>query len=260
MRTKTKYILCVFLCITSIAKAQTEKQINHQNFFWLGSVNTIRFNEHWGVIADFHLRTYNFMSSTYYYIARGQANYWFNENLTAGAGFAHIWSGPTKAGPKVFSNEHRITESVQLNSKKGKFTITNRWRLEQRWQQKIVNNAKTHDYRFTNRARYQLTCNYAPFKNKYLPSFSAFNEMMLQFGKEVVYNTFDQERLYIGIRQTITPQLNVDLGYMYIYQQQFSGNQYLSANTLRLYINYNIGWRKDNNQKNKTAFVAGEQE
>jgi hypothetical protein len=124
------------------AKAQTQKQISHQSLFWLGSVNTIRLNEHWGIVADFHYRTFDFVAHPYYYIARGLANYYFNENLTAGIGYAHIWSGAFTTDPHPFSNENRITEQAQLNSKTGKFLVSNRWRVEQRWQQKIVNNEK----------------------------------------------------------------------------------------------------------------------
>jgi hypothetical protein len=233
-----------FCCCCFSFAANAQKQISHQSLFWLASVNTIRFNQHWGVVADFAYRTYDFMAHPYGYGIRGLGNYYFNENLTGGIGYAHFWTGAFTTDPHPYSNEDRITEQVQLNSKKGKFSISHRWRLEQRWQQKIVNNAKTNDYRFTDRVRYAIGFMYSPFKNKMLPSFTNYEEVMFQFGKEVVYNTFDQARFSFGIRQTITPQLNVDLNYMYIYQQQFSGNQYVQANTLRLYINYNAGWKK----------------
>jgi hypothetical protein len=250
--------LCVIsLCCISI-ETNAQKQVGHQSLFWLGSVNTIRFNQKWGMVADFHYRTYDFMSHPYYYIVRGLGNYYFNENLTAGIGYGHIWAGAYTTMPHPYSNEDRITEQVQSNSKTGKFSISNRWRLEQRWQQKIVNNEKTNDYRFTDRARYGISFIYSPFKNKMLPMVTNYEEVMVQFGKEVVYNTFDQARFSFGIRQNITSKLNIDLNYMYIYQQLFSGNQYVQANTLRLYINYNVGWKKNNDLKKQSAFVEDE--
>lgn len=224
--------------------ANAQKQITNQSLFWVASVNTIRFNQHWGVVADFNYRTFDFMSHPYTYAIRGLGNYYFNENLTGGIGYAHFWTGAFKTDDHPYSNENRITEQVQLNSKKGKFSISNRWRVEQRWQQKIVNNEKTNDYRFTDRVRYAISFIYSPFKNKNLPSFTNYEEVMIQFGKEVVYNTFDQARFSFGIRQTISPRLSLDLNYMYIYQQQFSAYQYLQANTLRFYLNYNVGWKK----------------
>jgi Protein of unknown function (DUF2490) len=235
-------IIFTFCCFSFAAKAQ--KQISHQSLFWLASVNTIRFNQHWGVVADFHYRSFDFMSQPYTYIVRGLGNYYFNENITGGIGYGHIWSGTFTTDPHPFSNENRIFEQVQVNSKMGKFSFSNRWRLEQRWQQKIVNNEKTDDYRFTDRFRYAINFIYSPFKNKMLPSFTNYNELMVQFGKEVLYNTFDQVRISFGIRQSITSKLNVDLNYMYLYQQQFSANQYVQGNALRLYINYSVGWKK----------------
>lgn len=252
---KKQACVIFFCCISFAAQAQAQKQVSHQSLFWLGSVNTIRSNQHWGLVADFHYRTYNFMAHPYYYITRRLVNYYFNENLTAGMGYGHIWSGALTTAAHPYSNENRITEQAQLTSKKGKFSVTNRWRLEQRWQQKIVNNAKTNNYRFTDRARYAFALMYSPFKNKMLPSFTNYEEVMVQFGKEVVYNTFDQARFSFGIRKNITSQLNVDINYMYVYQQQFSGDQYLQGNTLRLYINYNAGWKKDSDLKKKSAFV-----
>jgi len=243
MRIIKKQIFSIFLCGISLA-AHAQKQINHQSLFWFGSVNNIRFNQRWGLVADFHYRMYDFMSHPYYYITRGLVNYYLNKDLTTGMGYAHIWSGAYTTAPHDFSNEDRITEQVQLYSKKGKFSVSNRWRLEQRWQQKIVNNEKTNDYRFTNRVRYAITFIYSPFKNKMLPSLTNYEEVMVQFGKEVVYNTFDQARFSFGIRQNITTQLNLDINYMYIYQQQYSANQYVQANTLRVYINYNAGSKK----------------
>ena len=48
------------------------------------------------------------------------------------------------------------------------------------------------------------------------------DEILIQFGKEVVYNTFDQNRIFIGIKQTISSKLSFDFGYMNVYQQKFS--------------------------------------
>lgn len=238
---KCKMAGIVFLFSMFSFTTNAQKQISHQSLFWLGTVDNFRFSEHWGAVTDFHYRTFDFMSHTYYYLIRGMANYYFNENLSAGIGYAHVWSAAfTVVNP--FANENRITEQVQLNSKKRNLSISNRWRLEQRWQQRIVDHVKTNDYRFTDRIRYAIGFVYSPFKDRTLPSFTNYEEVMIQFGKEVVYNTFDQAKFSFGIRENITPQLNIDLNYMYQYQQ-LAGSQYLAENILRLYINYSVGWK-----------------
>jgi Protein of unknown function (DUF2490) len=258
MRIKNKTYLILF-CFSFSFSASAQKQIDHQSLFWFGSVNNFRFSQHWGFNADFHIRTFDFMSHPYSYIARGRGDYYFNDDLSAGIGYGHMWTAAFTIPVPPFANENRITEQVQLNSKKGKFAMSNRWRLEQRWQQKIVNNEKTNEYRFTNRCRYAISFFYSPFKNKMLPTFANYNELMIQFGKDVVYNVFDQVRLSFGIRQTITPQLNIDLNYLYVYQQQSSGNQYVQSNALRLFINYNVRLKKKNGVKQEPSFFPAEE-
>jgi len=45
-----------------------------------------------------------------------------------------------------------------------------------------------------------------------MPSLVLADELLIHFGKEVVYNTFDQNRLFIGIKQNINPKLSFDFG------------------------------------------------
>ena len=65
---------------------------------------------------------------------------------------------------------------------------------------------------------------------------------MFNFGEKIIKNTFDQNRLFVGIRQTITPKLSYDFGYLNVYQQKYSGYQYDMNHTIRLffYLNTNI--------------------
>jgi hypothetical protein len=81
-----------------------------------------------------------------------------------------------------------------------------------------------------------------------MPSLVVADEILIHFGKEVVYNTFDQNRFFIGIKQNVSPKLSFDFGYMNVYQQKYSGYQYDSNHTLRLFFYYN------NSFKNLTHF------
>jgi hypothetical protein len=75
-----------------------------------------------------------------------------------------------------------------------------------------------------------------PFCTVSLPSLVISDEILLQFGTDVVYNTFDQNRFFIGIKETISPKLSFDLGYMNVYQEKKSGYQYDMNHTLRFFL------------------------
>lgn len=241
-------VVLILLYWPFIAAAQnvTEKQVLQQYQVWASINNTIRFSEHWGILADFHIRTNNFLSDQNFYFVRGAANYWFRDNITAAAGYAHMWLAPTRVDWHVFSNENRIYQQFQVSTKKDRIFILHRLRNEQRWQQKIVNDNKTDNYKFTDRVRYLFSFNCAVSRNKYVPSLVISDEILIQFGKEVVYNTFDQNRLFIGIKQNINPRLNFDFGYMNVYQQRATGYNYDMNHTLRLFFYYNTRWKREN--------------
>jgi hypothetical protein len=68
------------------------------------------------------------------------------------------------------------------------------------------------------------------------PFLAAINEVFLNFGKNVVYNTFDQNRLFVGLGYQISSHMNVQLGYMNVYQQEASGSNYFSTHAVRLFL------------------------
>ena len=251
---------CIFLLLVlpvfSIAQTASKKEINQQYQFW-GSINSvIRFNEHWGVLADFHVRRNNFLADPSFYLVRGAANYWIKPNMTVALGYGHMWMAPAEDDWHTWSNENRIYQQFQVNTKSGRASVLQRLRNEQRWKQEIENDVPTGEYNFTDRIRYLFSFNYAVFQNNYLPSLVIADEILLQFGKQVVYNTLDQNRLFLGIKQNINTRLNFDFGYMNVFQQKSSGYQYDMNHTMRLFFYYNVGWRQD---KEPAAHESGEE-
>lgn len=112
-----------------------------------------------------------------------------------------------------------------------------RLRLEQRWQQKIVNDQYA-GIKFTNRIRYLIGFSIPISKVPHYPSIVILDELCMQLGKEVVNNTIDQNRIYIGAKQQICKQLSLDMGFMLVCQQKASGTIYDSNNTFRLFFYY----------------------
>ena len=50
-------ILVILLPIIALGQAQTKKVINEQTQTWV-SINTVtKFSEHWGIVADAHIRS-----------------------------------------------------------------------------------------------------------------------------------------------------------------------------------------------------------
>jgi hypothetical protein len=70
------------------------------------------------------------------------------------------------------------------------------------------------------------------------------DEPMLNWGKEIVNNTFDQNRLVAGVQVQLGKNNFLQAGYMHVYQQQASGVKYRQSHVARLFYTHILDVRK----------------
>jgi len=238
-------LICLLLHPFAGAIGQA-KTINHQYQSWVSINTTARLSGQWGLIADVHMRRNHFAADPGFYFVRGAVNYWVKENLTIAAGYGHMWVAPAIAGYHTYANENRVYQQVQLLSKMGRCSMVQRLRNEQRWQEIIVKDVRTHTNKFSNRVRYLLSVTIPVTANKHWPSLVVADELCVQFGKQVVYNTFDQNRIFVGLKQPISKHCSADIGYMNVFQQKSSGDVYDDNDTFRLFFYFTPDLRRKN--------------
>jgi hypothetical protein len=238
---KSYLLKTLFIVFPFVVLAQTiqKKEVNQQFQTWVSLNSVTKFSNHWGVVADVHLRTNDFFQDNNFFFLRGGISYIPNAKFSFTGGYAHMWLAPRNPTWSTFSDENRIYQQVQMNTKSGNVGIVHRLRNEQRWQEIIINDQETGKSKFSNRVRYLISTNIPIFKKKSAPLLVISDELLLQFGNEIVYNTFDQNRFFVGIKQAINPKLSFDFGYMNVYQQKSNGYQYDMNHTLRLFFYLN---------------------
>jgi hypothetical protein len=230
-----KFLILLFPVLL-LSQTVKEKEVNPQFQTWVSINSVTKFSEHWGIAADAHIRTNDFFQDNNFFFLRGGISFIPNSKFSFTSGYAHMWLAPKNPTWSTFSDENRIYQQVQMITKQGKVALLQRIRNEQRWQEIIVNDMETGNNKFSNRVRYLISATIPVFKKKTAPSLVISDELLVQFGKDIVYNTFDQNRLFIGIKQTINPKLSFDFGYMNVHQQKSTGYQYDMNHTLRLFF------------------------
>ena len=241
------YVMLIALFFrTFFSSAQTpgDKQINHYNQCWNSINSTIRISDYWGAMADFHVRTDDFYNHIYFYFLRIGGINWINRKYPVAYGYAHLWLAP-KAGNETWSNENRIYQQWSASHNEGIVKVLHRIRTEERWMDVIEDDKKTGDRQLSFRLRYLASFEIQVFQNKKSPSIVVSDEVMVQFGKNIALNTFDQNRFFLGLKMTIKPDLTFDIGYMNILQQKSSGYQYDLSNVFRLFFYYSPDYRKN---------------
>jgi len=250
MRTSKLYISLLIVVIFSCLQltAQT-KSTTHVEQVWLGYFNQTRFSDKWGMWADLHLRTKeDFFNDLSTGIIRLGLTYYLNDDTKLTAGYAYVNHFPAENHENVSQPEHRPWQQIQWHSRYPNLRIMQWFRLEERFRRKILNDDELADgYSFNYRIRYNIFTQFPLSKRKFQPntlSFVVNDEVHINFGEQIVYNYFDQNRFFVGFNYHINKHDNLQFGYMNLFQQLAAGNQYRSVHVARVFYFHNLDLRK----------------
>lgn len=247
-----KIILTIIILLAPAGAAlpqSVEKHVHKREQLWLGAFNQTRFSERWGLWLDVHYRrTDGFIDRPFQFLFRPALTYFIKDHLRANFGYALVQHYPAP-GFNITRTEHRPWQQIWWNQKYPGAAMLQWIRLEQRFNEKIIADEKQDGYNYNFRVRYNLAF-LLPLRGKEIvvgtPFAAVMNEVFLNFGSRITFNTFDQNRLFAGVGYQFNPHLNVQLGYMNIYQQEASGNNYMMTHALRLFLFHSLDLRNQN--------------
>lgn len=246
-----KYIVCLFfmtgLCYE--AQSQVVKNTTQVNQVWTGYFSQIRFNDKWGLWTDLQLRTKeNFADNLSQSLVRFGLTHYLTDNTKLTLGYAWINHFPADNHAFVSRPEHRIWQQIQWHTKHPRLRLMQWLRLEEKFRRKVVSAATLgDDYNYSWKLRYNFLLNVPLGDKAFAPktiSFVANDELHINFGNEIVYNYFDQNRFFIGFSYHVNAADNIQFGYMNLFQQLASGNSYRNIHAARVFYFHNLDLRK----------------
>ena len=203
-----------FLFQSLLAQAQTRTHAFNNNA-WLMYFGNHKFSSQMGLHAEVQWRRSNIFSENQQLLLRTGLDFYAKPDFrfTIGYGFVETHPYGEFAVQHAFP-EHRIWQQLLVQQDLGKVKLAHRYRLEQR----MIGNASTGQFengRYENRMRYMAKATLNITNGKH-PIFAAlYDELFINFGKDVGYNIFDQNRLYGAVGYSISPNLKMELGYLY---------------------------------------------
>ena len=248
---QVRILLFLFFFLSILQNGFAQKQVIDREQLWMGYFNQTRLTNKWGLWGDFHLRrTDNFVEKWALGIARLGLTYYVNDHVKLTAGYAYVNHFPSTGHKNISQPEHRPWQQIQWHTNSKKIKIMQWLRTEQRFRQKIKSDDELAEgYNFNHRFRYNFALFVALSKKNFDPN-SIFlilnNEIHLNFGKEITYNTFDQNRAFVGLGYQLSSHTHLQLGYMNVFQQLSSGNTYYNTHTIRAFLFHNVDLRKKN--------------
>lgn len=248
---KSKHVfgpfLFVLLSLPGMLVAQ--KSIRTDEQLWLGFFNQTRFSKHWGLWLDTHLRLRDeFVNTPGQFIFRPGLIYYLHDDVRLTAGYAFINHFPGEGHRDISRPEHRPWQQVQWFVRSRQARLTQALRLEQRFRRNILNdNTLGEGYQSNWRLRFNAALFLPLTKQKFAKGGLQFvlnDEIFVNLGEKIVYNVFDQNRFFAGLSYQVSAQAQLQVGYLNVFIQQPSGNQFLNQNAIRVFYFHNFDLRE----------------
>jgi hypothetical protein len=240
-----KIFVLIFICF--IANAQNEKNVDHQNLLWTRYFNQLTINDTWSLYTEFDNRIFINPTEQNLFVFRVQGRYKINNNIEIGAGYAQF--STSTQDPYITHDfkipEYRGQQDITWKQDYGKFTLHQRFQVEERFLHNSNQEELLPGTTFTWRFRYRLQGEFNCWKKEkqYLKAI-AYDELMVNAGENVVKNTFDQNRFYAAFQYGATKNIALELGYLNSFQQRASGIDYYDRDIIRFTFYHKINLKE----------------
>lgn len=218
-----------FLLLTAApaARAQNTRLRDPNRIGWLTNTTTVRFAPKWSAHLEYQFRRAEWLNAWQQSLLRTGLNYHLNDQVTFRLGYAWIETFnygdyPLQAAGRPFP-EHRLYQTVTLQNPIGRFQLSHRFMLEQRWVRRYnlpESGRPPQETVYQNRARYlyRMQYDFGPAgqpvtsgnRNWYV---AAYDEILLGFGQNVNENVFDQNRLALLLGYRFSSAFRVEGGF-----------------------------------------------
>lgn len=246
---KTKIIILLFIFSTvSFAQTTATRTTSYHNLVWFGDFSKIKLNDKWSIYFDFGLRRTDWLNKWSQTLVRPGLTYTMNGSVSISAGVAWFNNYTTN----YIRPEYRGWQQLLFTETYGRIKVNHRLRAEQRFNQAVVKDKLVNDYKYNNRFRYQLNVQIAlnkkSIENKTL-YLNLSDEVMVNSGKQISVNYFDQNRLSAGIGYKLNDFLNFTVAYANVFVQKSQVNTYENNNVLVFNLYHIFSFHKKGDKK-----------
>lgn len=241
---KNRHILLLLflLCITGL-KAQ--KTVINQQLYWIRYYNLMEIDKRFTWHNEVEIRRFWQDNIQHHFIMHTRMHYRINQQTNAGFGLTYSRQSPqdpvstSRLVVPEFRGVQEINYSIPLSNR---LSLQQRLRIDERFIRRNDGIELIDGFNFNFRFRLRLQANYL-LSNEDASKrtiLKVSNEVMFNMGKNIVYNHFDQNRVYIGIERDFSKIFSAEIGYLKWYQQTASGNVFFNRDIVRFTLYHKI--------------------
>jgi hypothetical protein len=248
-------LLVMLSWLSAGAQSTGGKTVEHFSDFWSGFNFSLRVSPHWGLVAEGELRRKEFLAQPNVYFIDAGVQYHFSKGLNAHAAIGRQWAMYEEHASWLSTSETRLQVQLVYQQKSGRFRFKERLRNEFRWLERAPGDPAPGK-EFHDRIRIQIGMDAQVFRNAKLPSLNIYAEYLSETISGFSHPSFDQNRIFIGIRQPISHTFTIDLGYLNALARAGSPPIIQLHDVLRIVFSWSPDPFKQHDGKRKSADAA----
>ncbi|MEQ8551978.1 MAG: DUF2490 domain-containing protein [Cyclobacteriaceae bacterium] len=208
-------VLLLTLCISVESIAQ--KQVNTGDQQWFQYYNTLQIGNQWAIQSDLGIRFRDELGDLSQTLIRSGIEYQWNNHLRSTAGFAFLTFHQDGTRTRV---EYRPYQELDLTETYGPVKTQHRFRIEERIFSATDESGFISSFNIRYRYRFQAIIPLINLKNEKKLVLLVGDEILLNSGKEIIYNVFDSNRILIGPTLHLSPNVDISVIYNHLFAQK----------------------------------------
>ena len=226
-----------------------QKNVENQQLLWYGYYNKLQINQNWVLNSEVQERHFYQPLVQHQLVFRTNLDRSILDDINVSLGFVVFLQSPNDPESESTLMVPELRTDFGFNAKKKYkyFNVNQRFKVEARFFHQTENNELVGGYQFSNfRMRYQLGLNIPLIKKQDAEKLilKIKDEVMFNFGKNIVKNVFDQNRIYIGLNYPMNKNLAFEAGYLNWFQQRPSGTDFYNRDIIRFSVFHTINLKK----------------
>lgn len=239
-------LLLFFMLMFSLnIQSSAQRSVIKQNLYWLRYYNQLSLNKKMTWHNEIDDRRFLENHRRQQLIIHSRLHYQFIKNLDAAVGMSYSSQSPQDphSSSGLTIPEFRPVQEISfINPFSRKFSLQQRLRVDERFihRNNGVNLIEGYDFHIRFRYRIQMSYRINEVEDK-IPLTAKFsNEIMINSGSRFADRRFDQNRIYSGLETGLIENLSAELGFLHLFQQRATTNQFFEKNIIRLTIYHKI--------------------
>ena len=226
-----------------------QKNVENQQLLWYGYYNKLQINQNWVLKSEVQERHFYQPLVQHQLVFRTNLDRRILDDINVSLGFVVFLQSPNDPESESTLMVPELRTDFGFNAKKKYkyFNVNQRFKVEARFFHQTENNELVCGYQFSNfRMRYQLGLDIPLIKKQDAEKLilKIKDEVMFNFGKNIVKNVFDQNRIYIGLNYPMNKNLAFEAGYLNWFQQRPSGTDFYNRDIIRFSVFHTINLKK----------------